>query len=310
MIVYGYNKSELDTNNCAYRRGDSMIFEKSSIETMKKRQSVRNFDIKNIEESHVERIKDYISNEDNLLGPFGSKGRIEFIQVTNNVSDKGIKLGTYGFIKNPQAYLAGVAENSKYSLVEFAYTFQKLVLWLTELEIGTCWMGGTFNRNSFEQEIQLAEAEFIPCITPIGYPNQKQRVFDKALRYVVKADNKKPGDKLFYDSTFEVPLNKENAGLLELPIEMVRLGPSASNKQPWRLLLTQDRRVCHFYIEHTPNYSSKLGYDMQLLDMGIAMCQFEFACKELDIKGRWSVDKPDLLLPNEQTEYIASWETL
>jgi hypothetical protein len=282
----------------------------STIEAMKKRQSIRTFDTLNIKDSHLKIIHDYIKNEDNIVGPFGSKGFIKLIQVTNNVSDKGIKLGTYGFIKNPQAYLVGVTENNKYSLVEFAYTFQKLIILLTELEIGTCWMGGTFNRNSFEQEIQLGEGEFIPCITPIGYPNQKQRVFDKALRYVVKADNKKPWDKLFYDSTFDVPLDKQKAGFLEVPIEMVRLGPSASNKQPWRLLLTHDRKVCHFYIEHTPNYSAKLGYDMQLLDLGIAMCQFELACKELDIKGRWNVEKPDLLLPNEQTEYIASWEIL
>jgi hypothetical protein len=287
-----------------------MIFERSIIDTMKKRQSVRNFETKNIENSHVERIKEYISNEENLVGPFGNKGRMEFIQVTNNVSDKGIKLGTYGFIKNPQAYLVGVAQNCKYSLVEFAYTFQKLVVWLTGLEIGTCWMGGTFNRNSFEQEIQLEDGVFIPCITPIGYPNQKQRVFDKALRYVVKADNKKPWDQLFYDSTFEVPLNKENAGLLEIPIEMVRIGPSASNKQPWRLLLSGDRKVCHFFIEHTPNYSSKLGYDMQLLDIGIAMCQFELACKELNVEGRWSVANPTIKLPNENFEYIVSWNTL
>jgi hypothetical protein len=293
-----------------WERRIKMSYNQSTIETMKKRQSIRTFYVQNITDSDLNIIHDYINNEDNLVGPFGNKGYIKMIKVTNNVSDKGIKLGTYGFIKNPQAYLVGVTKNNKYSLVEFAYTFQKLVILLTELEIGTCWMGGTFNRKSFEQEIQLGNEEFIPCITPIGYPNQKQRVFDKALRYVVKADNKKPWDKLFYDSTFDVPLDIQKAGLLEVPIEMVRLGPSASNKQPWRLLLTHDRKVCHFYIEHTPNYSSKLGYDMQLLDLGIAMCQFELACKELDIEGRWIEEKPELLLPNEQTEYIASWETL
>ncbi|MFP7300498.1 nitroreductase family protein [Neobacillus niacini] len=282
----------------------------SAIETMKKRQSIRTFDTQNITTAHLQLIHEYINNEENLIGPFGSKGSIKLIQVTNHVSDKGIKLGTYGFIKNPQAYLVGVAENKKYSLVEFAYTFQNLVILLTKLEIGTCWMGGTFNRNSFEQEVKLGEGEFIPCITPIGYPNQKQRVFDKALRYVVKADNKKSWDKLFFDAAFDVPLDKQKAGLLEVPIEMVRLGPSASNKQPWRLLLTQDQKVCHFYIEHTPNYSSKLGYDMQLLDMGIAMSQFELACNELEIKGNWSVENPELPLPNEHMEYIVSWETL
>lgn len=287
-----------------------MSLPQSAIETMKKRQSVRTFANEGIKDSHLMQIMDYIRNEENFVGPFGNKGRIEFIQVTNNVSDKGIKLGTYGFIKNPQAYLVGVTNNSKYSLVEFAYLFQKVVIMLTEHGMGTCWMGGTFNRNSFEQEVRLGEGEFIPCITPIGYPNQKQRVFDKALRYVVKADNKKPWEKLFSDSEFNVPLTKENAGSLGVPIEMVRLGPSASNKQPWRLLLTSDRKLCHFYIEHTPNYSSSLGYDMQLLDLGIAMCQFELACKELDIEGNWMVEEPNIPLPNEQTEYIVSWNML
>jgi len=284
-----------------------MIFKKSVIETMQKRQSIRTFETQKITTEHLKEINDYFNEENNLIGPFGKKGQIELVQVTNNVTDKGIKLGTYGFIKNPSAYMIGITENNQYSLVDFAYTFQKLILFLTELGIGTCWMGGTFNRNSFEMEIQLDERRFIPCITPIGYPKQKQRVFDKAVRLVVKADNKKSWDKLFYDANFKSTLIKENAGLLEVPIEMVRLGPSASNKQPWRLVVSDDRKVCHFYIEHTPNYSTKLGYDMQLLDIGIAMCQFDLACQELNINGNWTVENPKINLLNEQTEYIVSW---
>ncbi|MFC0272819.1 nitroreductase family protein [Metabacillus herbersteinensis] len=287
-----------------------MNFQKSVIETMSKRQSIRTYETQTISESHCKRIEEYLNQDKNLIGPFGRKGKIKIIQVTDNVTDKGIKLGTYGFIKNPKAYIVGISENNKYSIVEFAHTFHKLVLYLTELEIGTCWMGGTFNRNSFEKEISLNAGEFIPGITPIGYPKDKQRVFDKALRFVVKADNKKLWDKLFYSSTFENSLEKKQAGELGLPIEMVRLGPSASNKQPWRLVLTEDRKVCHFYIEHTPNYSAKLGYDMQLLDMGIAMCQFELACDELEIEGGWVVEDPKLVHPNEQIEYVGSWKTI
>jgi hypothetical protein len=292
------------------KEGFLMSHNQSVIEVMRNRQSIRNFDQQNITESHLVLIKEYINNEKNLVGPFGNKGRIEFIPVTNNVSDKGIKLGTYGFIKNQKGYLVGVTTNNKYSLVEFAFTFHKLVLFLTGLGLGTCWMGGTFNRNSFKQEIQLNKDEFIPCITPVGYPGQKQRVFDKALRYVVKADNKKPWDMMFYHVEFGIPLTKEQAGHFERPIEMVRLGPSASNKQPWRLVVSQDKKVCHFYIEHTPNYSSKLGYDMQLLDMGIAMCQFELAFEELGGKGNWMVENPQIDHPNEQIEYIVSWKTI
>ncbi|MDF2855838.1 MAG: nitroreductase [Neobacillus sp.] len=275
---------------------------------MRKRQSVRTFDTKNIDDSHFQFINEYLFNQSNLIGPFGGKSKIELVQVSGNVTDKGIKLGTYGLIKNPRGYLVGLAENSKYSLLDFAYCFHNLLLHLTELGMGTCWMGGTFSRNSFEKEIEIGEGEFIPGISPIGYPSQKQRVMDKALRYAVKADNKKSWEKLFYDASFEVSLAKENAGEWEIPIEMVRLGPSASNKQPWRLVLSADRTVCHFYIEHTPNYSSKLGYDMQLLDMGIAMCQFDLACRELKMEGQWLADDPKIGQTNEQIEYIVSWK--
>ena len=279
------------------------------IDTMRKRQSIRTYDTKNILESDFIKIKDYIKKDENFKGPFGYQGRVELVQVTNYVTDKGIKLGTYGFIKNQKGYLVGLAENNKDSLLDFAYCFQKLVLYLTDLELGTCWMGGTFNRNSFEQEISIEKGEFIPSITPFGYPNEKQRVFDKVARMVVKADNKKAWDKLFYDTDFTSPLPKEKAGQLEIPIEMVRLGPSASNKQPWRLVLSEDRKVVHFYIEHTPNYSAKLGYCMQLLDIGIAMCQFDIGCQELRIDGEWFKEEPDMMLPNENVEYMVSWKT-
>lgn len=279
----------------------------SPVETMKERKSIRAYETKKLSGTDLNKIMKYLSNEENLIGPFGNKERIELVQVSNNVSEKGIKLGTYGFIKNPQIYLIGICENTKYSLLEFAFVFHQLVLYLTELGLGTCWMGGTFSRNSFEREIELAEGEFIPCITPSGYPLEKQRVFDKALRYVVKADNKKAWDQLFYDSSFSTPLKKEHAGVYAVPIEMVRLGPSASNKQPWRIVLSEDRKACHFYIEHTPNYSSRLGYDMQILDIGIAMAQFELVCRELNILGSWQIQEPSLSLPNEETEYLVSW---
>jgi nitroreductase len=287
-----------------------MYHQQSMIDTMKKRRSIRTFTVKRITDSEQSLITTYIQNKQNLIGPFGNTGKMEFVPVNNNITDKGIKLGTYGFIKNPAAYLVGIAENSKYSLLDFAYCFQKLILFLNRLGMGTCWMGGTFNRHSFEKEILLNPDEFIPCITPIGYPADKARVLDKTLRFVVKADNKKSWEQLFYDTSFAAKLTKELAGPLEIPIEMVRLGPSASNKQPWRIVLSEERHTCHFFIEHTPNYSSKLGYDMQILDMGIAMCQFDSACRELKIDGRWELEDPGLQGPNDRFEYIATWKSL
>lgn len=200
-------------------------------------------------------------------------------------------------------------ENANEAIVEFGYIFEKMILFLTEINIGTCWLGGTFTRDSFEKEIILTDNEIIPAITPIGYFNSKRRLLESTLRFAVKADNKKQWSELFYYSNFDTQLTEEEAGEFATPIEMVRLGPSASNKQPWRIVLSKDKRFCHFYLAHTPKYGgNKLGYDMQRIDIGIAMCHFELTCKELNICGHWTIKDLNISLPDEHTEYIVSWE--
>jgi len=41
--------------------------------------------------------------------------------------------------------------------------------------------------------------------------------------------------------------------------------------------------------------------------MGIAMCHFELAARELGLKGRWAVLDPGLGFPGAHTEYVVSW---
>ncbi|RXJ04227.1 nitroreductase [Anaerobacillus alkaliphilus] len=276
------------------------------IDTIKQRKSIRTFETNKISNEHLLQLQDYIDDEENLVGPLGRKCRVELIQIKNNVSDKGIKLGTYGFIKNHQGYLVGIIENTKMDLVEFGYIFEKVILFATEIGIGTCWIGGTFNRNSFSKEIGVSDNEFIPCITPIGYAKEKQRLFDKTLRYVTKADNKKSWEELFFYEDFETPFLTQQAPEFEIPLEMVRLGPSASNKQPWRIVFCKTTKQFHFYLNHTPNYN-KLGFDMQLIDIGIAMSHFELSCTEVGNQGQWNIANPGVRVPNEHMEYIISW---
>ncbi|MDQ0192343.1 nitroreductase family protein [Paenibacillus wynnii] len=280
----------------------------SVIEIIEKRKSVRAYESTPIGPEVYNAVMDYLGQEENLTGPFGGKVNIEWIWAKGDNGGKGIKLGAYGLIQNPQAYLVGRIKNEKKALVEFGYVFHKLILFVTGLNLGTCWVGGTFNRNSFAREVHMEQDEIIPCITPVGYAREKQRFLDTTLRYVVKADNKKPWEELYYDSNFETKLAREEADALLTPLEMVRLGPSASNKQPWRLVLSEDRKSVHFYLIHTPNYSgNKLGFEMQRIDIGIAVCNFHLVCKELGTQGSWVMIDPQLKVKDQHTEYIASW---
>ena len=92
---------------------------------------------------------------------------------------------------------------------------------------------------------------------------------------------------------------------------MVRLGPSASNKQPWRVI--QEDHAFHFYVQRTPGYRDSLLQrmlrveDLQRVDLGIAMCHFELTARELGLRGRWAAQEPKLETPDPLTEYTISW---
>ncbi len=283
-----------------------MTEKNSIIEVIKKRKSVRTFDKRPIETAILESLDAYLGVEENLSGPFGGKIKLFLFPVNENFTDKGIKIGTYGIIKNPAAFAAGTVENDQKTLVEFGFVFEKLILHLTELSLGTCWLGGTFDRNSFKKEIPLGDNEIIPCVTPIGYSSEKRRLLESTMRFAVKSDNRKPWSELFYYAGFTAPLTEKDAGRFSTPLEMVRLAPSASNKQPWRIVLAENRNTLHFYLDHTPKYSDT----MQRIDVGIAMCHFELSCREAGIGGRWSIKDPGISVPDANMEYIASWDAV
>ncbi len=280
---------------------------KSILDVIRVRRSVRNFENVPVTPEDYRRMEATLRDDALLKGPLGTQVRVELVRVTKDVSDKGVKLGTYGIIRNPKAYLIGIMTGKgRKELLDFGWAFERLILALTEMGIGTCWMGGTFNRNSFEKELELADGEWIPCITPAGYTKEQKGLLESAMRYMVKADQKKEWSELFCLGSFGNILTEELAGPWAVPVEMVRLGPSASNKQPWRLVVAEDRKAVHFYLAHTPRYSEV----MQQIDMGIAMCHFELACRELGLDGAWSETDPGIGLPNGQTEYVISWKQI
>ena len=100
-------------------------------------------------------------------------------------------------------------------------------------------------------------------------------------------------------------MSREEAGDLAFPLDMLRLGPSASNKQPWRVLLKDG--ALHFYEDKAPGYSDAFAFDIQRIDMGIAAAHADLALRERGISGRFDPDaRPDVRLP-ERLVYAFSW---
>ena len=274
---------------------------KFSIEdAVKKRYSVRNYEKREIEKDKNEAIETFI---DSLENPFGSK--VNFHYLGGKEMENKRKLGTYGVIKGAERYIGTTIEKEPMSLEALGYELETLILYLADLNIGTCWLGGTFNREGFAQAMNVGEDEIFPIITPYGYAAKKKHIKEIGMRKMIKADQRKGWDQLFYKNDFQSPFAKAEAGDLEFPLEMVRLAPSASNKQPWRILLIDN--ACHFYEYKEPGYSDRFPYDIQRIDMGIAAAHFDLAVKEKEVKGHFDTEsEPDLNLPKNM-EYVFSW---
>lgn len=241
-------------------------------------------------------------------GPFGNRLRFLLLAATEEDGSALRGLGTYGFIRGATAFIVGVVKSGGMALEDFGYGMEQAILFATDLGLGTCWLGGTFNRSRFAERATLGEGEQMPCVAAIGYIAEKRSLMDRVIRRNAGSDRRHPWEHLFFHERFGEPLTAEDAGPYATPLEMVRLGPSASNKQPWRVI--QEGGRWHFYLQRTPGYrSARLVQipDLQRVDMGIAMCHFELTARESGLRGQWSVAEPAIAKPDELTEYIATW---
>jgi len=273
-------------------------------DSIKKRFSCRTYKNGPMKEGDQQKLRDFLLI--NARGPFGNRVRFELIDLAGKEIDEIKTLGTYGIIKGASMFIVGAVAKGNRAMEDYGYGMEKNILVATHLGLGTCWLGGTFNRSASASRINKRDDEVVPAITPVGYPNEKKSIKDIAIRFFAKSNSRKAWEELFFCGDTSTPLARSIAGTYELPLECVRIGPSASNRQPWRIVREKDDDVFHFYISRTPGYAERYpDVSLQDVDMGIAMCHFEVALQEMNLKGSWQ--NMQFAPPQRGLEYIASW---
>lgn len=268
-------------------------------QVISKRRSIRTYKDDPISQELKEKLKKYIAN---VSSPFEPKTR--FVMLDTDDMSYQTKLGTYGVISGAKTFICGITENAERFEENLGYAFEKIILYATSLDLGTCWLGGTFNRSNFAKAIGLKENELLPIVTPVGYAKEKRNFLDSVFVKSAGSDNRKDWSELFFDGEFGKPLTRETDDKFADAFDMVRIAPSASNKQPWRIVKREN--MFHFFLCRTPGYKGILGFDIQRLDIGIAMCHFELVVQELGLKGLW-VDQDPGITSGKNTEYIISY---
>ncbi|MGD0021149.1 MAG: nitroreductase family protein [Smithellaceae bacterium] len=274
-------------------------------EIIKKRISCRSYSDKPLEDKVLQELSLQISATH--TGPFGNQPTFKLIHMDNLTPQEWKKLGTYGVIKNARYFLIGTIKNTPMAMEDYGYCKEMLILKATALRLGTCWLGGTFKASEFAKAVDLQEDQILPTVSPIGYPAEEKSRTEKIMRRFAGSDHRKPWSDIFFANDFATPLTREQAEKYSSALENLRLAPSASNKQPWRILLDTAKKVFHFYLTRAASYKFLRLVFLQDIDIGIAMSHFEITAREQGLAGIWLVDTN---APKETSvDYIVSWQS-
>ena len=286
-----------------------MEFTAQLADLVRQRRSCRRFQERPIAEETRRALAEALAASRN--GPFGGQARFALVAATAGDNAALRSLGTYGFIKGATGFIVGAIRQGPRDLEDYGWLMERAILAATDLGLGTCWLGGTFTKSSFAKKIALAGGELIPAVAAVGYAVEDGFSKDR-IRRMAGANFRLPPEELFFDAAFGVPLSQAGAGAFAGALEMVRWAPSASNRQPWRIVRTA--AGWHFYLARTKGYGKGTLIftvlriaDLQRVDMGIAMCHFELAAREAGLHGAWVADDPEIMPPPSGAEYTATW---
>jgi nitroreductase len=166
-----------------------------------------------------------------------------------------------GVISNEAGWLIGKVPasvtDSWRHFVDLGFVLEEAVIRLTQLGIGTVWIAGTYNAGLAERSTPGFK---VPVAVAYGEDAGNPGFVSRLFSWFSGSRTRLGFDQLFFDGDSGIPFQEDSVrwgGLLEI----ARLGPSAVNKQPWRLVIVGDS--VHVFNAGTQPHS--------LFDIGIAL---------------------------------------
>ena len=231
-------------------------------EAIKERKSVRTYTGEAPSSSIMSQIREFAQQVGSVLPNRHARAVVIDREVDG-------KIGTYGFIRKAAGFVAIVQKgNEALDAVNAGMAGEKLVLQLTTIGIGTCWLGGTFSHGEVARMANPEQDEHIAAIIAYGYAATREYMGARLMASLVGARKRKP-----FESLFEVDSNCQ----CHAALESMRLAPSSSNSQPWRVV--EQGGDFHFFCVEKRK--------LNLLDMGIGMFHFAIC----DSAGKWIIDE-------------------
>jgi hypothetical protein len=255
-------------------------------EAMLARVSTRTFDGSTLDSEERNTILGILEKALSIAAPFGTSIRLAL--AGGELGAGPPRMGTYGLISGAAVYVVAAAQRVPGAMEDLGYIVEGVVLELTALGYGTCWIGGIFDRGTAIEAIAARQNEIVPVVIAVGRVAEKRSFADRIVTRAAKSRSRKALEAIAFDSageggSFDIPFQYSDC------VEAVHIAPSASNKQPWRLVFnpksTGEVLLC---LAEDRIYNNSLGEaKLQNVDIGIAMRHFYEAAREQNLQGSW-----------------------
>lgn len=235
----------------------------TNLQLLQRRKSVRSYSDKRLADSLKNRLRSEATYSDSHEA--GLSFRVCF---HDDAPFKGIGR-SYGMFHNVHNYLAVVEDPTFPDTSERAgFCAQRFVIEAESLGIATCFVGGTFSSAHVATEIEVYEK--IPFLVAFGYADEKRNPF--IARMALKmAHRHERSARDFYDGDDEEYAHARKVlPWLDNALEAVACAPSALNRQPVRLKLSE--------MDGVPTVEAHtLVPSRDAIELGIAKFNVEFA---------------------------------
>lgn len=220
------------------------------IKAINSRKSIRNFKEESVSPEDLQKIKIIINEVKPLYDNIAMETFIIVDGEKIHATFKGL-MAKYTKVNAPH-YLAFTSETCEGHLENIGFIGEELVLKLTQLGIGTCWLGSPIKQELFKTIVNVQDTQSYIILIAFGYPTEPLRLVENRKRLDIS--------KVItgaYDNQY-VPI-----------IQALIDAPSAVNSQPLRLSMSNNK--FDLYLENRNILTKKMLKEMNRIDMGIGL---------------------------------------
>ncbi len=249
-----------------------------TLAAIRRRVSVRSYATRSLDPELLERLLAFARRCDRLTDRAPRVTLISGVERVNRVLT--FMVGSYGLVQKAPHLLVGILpEESERARLDLGFVLEQVVLEATHLDLGTCWITGSYDAERAGHAVELEPQEVVAAVCALGHPAEEGygRLHTKIIRRLAGGHRRKPLTEIVFSERWGQAWSAQPA---EPPLVTIlkhaRLAPSAHNAQPWRFVMR-------------PEGLALALVKPMLIDAGIVMSHVTLAARAVGRDGQWQL---------------------